>query len=112
IIVTPTMSILPPEINKRHIGTNQNDENHIRWTITKLTSPTNLIGNPSLTVPCGFSSDGMPIGIQLIGKEFDEAQLYQFGYALEQVLALSKAKTDIKVNYTLESSVYKESPNN
>ncbi|GGB43720.1 amidase [Lentibacillus populi] len=85
-LITPTMSILPPNINERHTGKDKSDEHHIRWTITKLTAPTNLSGFPSLTLPCGFSADRMPIGVQLIGKEFDEAKLYQIGYALEQAL--------------------------
>ena len=91
-LLTPTMAILPPKINERHIGFEKNDENHIRWTITKLTAPTNFIGLPSLSLPCGFSSDGMPIGVQLIGKEWDEARLYQIGYALESELKLNLAK--------------------
>ncbi|GGK06875.1 amidase [Lentibacillus kapialis] len=87
-ILTPTMSIMPPKINGRYLNGEMNDNNHIRWTITKLTSPTDLNGFPSLTMPCGFSTDGMPIGAQLIGKEFNEAKIYQLGYALEQALNL------------------------
>lgn len=87
-ILTPTMSLLPPKINERHIDDEQNEESHIRWTITRLTAPTNLTGLPSLTLPAGFSTDGMPIGVQLIGKAFAEATLYQLGHALEQALDL------------------------
>jgi len=98
-LVTPTMSILPPKINERYIGSengeNRNEDTHIRWSITKLTAPTNLAGLPSLTLPCGSSSAGMPIGIQLIGREFDEALLYQIGYALEQALGLDLSVVDI-----------------
>src|SRR5699024_12508149 len=81
-------SLLPPKINERHIDDEQNEESHIRWTITRLTAPTNLTGLPSLTLPAGFSTDGMPIGVQLIGKAFAEATLYQLGHALEQALDL------------------------
>ncbi|MCG5105023.1 amidase [Oceanobacillus alkalisoli] len=86
ILLTPTMSILPPEIGSRDTTSSNGDKSHIRSTITRLTSPTNLTGLPSLSIPCGFSKDGLPIGVQLIGKELDEATLYQFGYALEQEL--------------------------
>lgn len=48
-----------------------------------LTIPVNLAGLPGMTVPCGFS-DGMPLGLQFIGKPFDEATLYQAAYAYEQ----------------------------
>lgn len=96
VLITPTMSIMPPKVGGRYTSEGNNDENHIRWTITKLTSPTNLNGLPSLTVPCGFSETGLPIGVQLIGKEFDEATLYQFGYVIEQALALHTGKWEIK----------------
>lgn len=95
VLLTPTMSIFPPKIHERQEGIDKSDENHIRWKITKLTSPTNLSGFPSLTLPCGFSSEGMPIGVQLIGRELDEAKLYQIGYALEQKLALNLSKLKI-----------------
>lgn len=96
VLLTPTMSVLPPEINGRHVGNAKNEEQHIRWTITKLTSPTNLSGSPSLSLPCGYSSGGMPVGVQLIGKEYEEAKLYQIGYVLEQDLSLKVAKLNIE----------------
>ncbi|MDK6421885.1 amidase family protein, partial [Aerococcus urinae] len=49
-----------------------------------LTVPVNLAGLPSISVPCGFDSDNLPIGLQLIGNYFDEATLYKTAYAYEQ----------------------------
>ncbi len=46
----------------------------------------NLAGLPALVVPCGLDRDGMPIGVQLIGKPFSEKKLLQAGYAIEQAL--------------------------
>jgi aspartyl-tRNA(Asn)/glutamyl-tRNA(Gln) amidotransferase subunit A len=92
VLFTPTLPILPPKINERHVDIEKYAGQHIRWSIIKLTAPTNLNGFPSLSIPCGFSSEGMPIGGQLIGREFDEAVLYQFGYALEQKLSIDTAK--------------------
>lgn len=48
-----------------------------------LTIPVNLAGLPGLSLPAGFSQ-GLPIGMQLIGRPFDEGTLYQAGYAFEQ----------------------------
>jgi aspartyl-tRNA(Asn)/glutamyl-tRNA(Gln) amidotransferase subunit A len=46
----------------------------------------NLAGVPGLSMPCGLSSKGLPIGIQLIGKQFDEATLLRAAHNLEQAL--------------------------
>lgn len=49
-----------------------------------LTAPVNLAGLPSISVPGGFDSNGMPIGLQLIGNHFEEDTLYRAAYAFEQ----------------------------
>jgi aspartyl-tRNA(Asn)/glutamyl-tRNA(Gln) amidotransferase subunit A len=48
----------------------------------------NLAGVPGISLPCGLSSDGLPIGIQLIGRHFDEALLLKAAHNLEQALGL------------------------
>ena len=47
-------------------------------------SPASLGGLPSLSVPCGFSESGLPLGMQIIGRPFDEALLFRVGHAYEQ----------------------------
>ena len=49
-----------------------------------FTIPVNLAGLPGLSLPGGFTRDGLPIGLQLIGKPFDEATLLSAAYAYEQ----------------------------
>ncbi|MCI5775111.1 MAG: Asp-tRNA(Asn)/Glu-tRNA(Gln) amidotransferase subunit GatA [Aerococcus sp.] len=49
-----------------------------------LTAPVNLAGLPSISVPGGFDSNGLPIGLQLIGNHFEEDTLYRAAYAFEQ----------------------------
>jgi len=48
------------------------------------TIPVNLAGLPGMSVPCGFSSHGLPIGLQLVGKPLDEPTLLRIAYAFEQ----------------------------
>ncbi len=50
---------------------------------TGLTRPFNTLGIPALSVPCGFDSNGAPIGMQLVGRPFDEAMLYRLGHAYQ-----------------------------
>jgi amidase len=45
--------------------------------------PTNLTGHPALSIPCGLA-DGLPVGLMLIGRHYDEATLYRAAHAFEQ----------------------------
>lgn len=49
-----------------------------------FTAPVNLAGVPGLSIPVGFSSEGKPLGMQLIGPHLSESLLYQLGYAYQQ----------------------------
>ena len=51
----------------------------------RCTSPSNATGLPAMSVPCGFTAAGLPIGLQLIGRPFDEARLFQVAHAYEAV---------------------------
>lgn len=49
-----------------------------------LTIPCNIAGLPGISIPCGFSADGLPIGIQVLGKPFDEGSVIHVAHAYEQ----------------------------
>jgi aspartyl-tRNA(Asn)/glutamyl-tRNA(Gln) amidotransferase subunit A len=49
-----------------------------------MTIPVNLAGLPALSLPCGFDSQGLPIGMQLIGNVLEESTLFEVAYAYEQ----------------------------
>ena len=49
-----------------------------------LTTPVNLAGNCALSVPCGFTLNGLPIGLQIIGDSFDEETILKVGHTYEQ----------------------------
>jgi aspartyl-tRNA(Asn)/glutamyl-tRNA(Gln) amidotransferase subunit A len=51
-----------------------------------LTIPANMAGLPGLSIPCGLS-EGLPVGLQLIGPQFSENVLFRVGHALERALA-------------------------
>ena len=48
------------------------------------TIPVNLTGIPAISIPCGFSHEGLPIGLQIMGKHFDEGMLLRVAYTFEQ----------------------------
>jgi aspartyl-tRNA(Asn)/glutamyl-tRNA(Gln) amidotransferase subunit A len=57
----------------------------VRWWLIRCTRPINVTGHPALSVPCGFTAGGLPIGLQLVGRHFDEAMLLRIGHAFEAV---------------------------
>lgn len=61
-------------------------ESYIRWNprYSRNTRVGNILGLCSLTVPCGFTSAGLPIGLMISGKPCDEATILRLGYAYEQ----------------------------
>ena len=51
-----------------------------------FTVTANLAGVPAVSVPCGFTADGLPVGMQLVGREAGEEALFRLGAALEGAL--------------------------
>ena len=59
-----------------------------------LTIPVNLAGLPSISLPCGFSSSGLPIGVQLIGNVLDEATILQVAHQYEQAANIMASRPE------------------
>jgi aspartyl-tRNA(Asn)/glutamyl-tRNA(Gln) amidotransferase subunit A len=60
-----------------------------------FTISVNLAGVPGISIPCGFTSNNLPIGLQLIGKHFDEESILKVAYAYEQTTLWHKRKPDL-----------------
>ena len=52
--------------------------------LARFTRAFNLTGLPALSLPCGFNSTGLPIGLQIVGRPFDESTVLRLAYAYEQ----------------------------
>ena len=59
-----------------------------------LTIPVNLAGVPAISIPCGFA-DGLPVGLQIIGKAFDETTVLRVAHAYEQNTAFHKQRPQL-----------------
>ncbi|EIJ79798.1 aspartyl/glutamyl-tRNA amidotransferase subunit A [Bacillus methanolicus PB1] len=59
-----------------------------------LTIPVNLAGVPAISIPCGFTN-GLPLGLQIIGKHFDESTVYRVAHAFEQATDFHKQKPQL-----------------
>lgn len=82
LIITPTLAVTafphgnpPDRINGQLVNP--------FWGYLPHTYPINMIGNPAASIPCGFSSEGLPIGIQIIGKLGDESSVISASAAFE-----------------------------
>jgi aspartyl-tRNA(Asn)/glutamyl-tRNA(Gln) amidotransferase subunit A len=56
-----------------------------RRVLTRLTSPFNLNGHPALSAPCGFTTDGLPVGLQLVGRPLEDATVLRAAHAYQDV---------------------------
>jgi aspartyl-tRNA(Asn)/glutamyl-tRNA(Gln) amidotransferase subunit A len=76
-LVTPTTPIAAPTI-EGHDAVEQ------AARLTRFTAPFNLAGLPALSVPCGFTREGLPIGLQIISRAWGESKVLNIGHAFEQ----------------------------
>ena len=83
VILSPTSPVLPFKI-----GEKSNDPVEM-YLADIYTININLAGIPAVSVPCGFSESGLPIGIQIIGDHYEEEKILRAAYALEQELKLT-----------------------
>jgi aspartyl-tRNA(Asn)/glutamyl-tRNA(Gln) amidotransferase subunit A len=77
LLILPTTPITAPIIE----GTNAIEQAR---RLTRFTAPFNLTGLPALSLPCGYDSSGLPIGLQLVSGAWNEARLLQAGHAYER----------------------------
>lgn len=79
VLVTPTMNAPPVGLDA---GGSIESEMYAEWA--GYLYPFNLTGNPALSVPCGFTADGLPVGLQLVGAYHDEQRLIDVAQAIER----------------------------
>jgi aspartyl-tRNA(Asn)/glutamyl-tRNA(Gln) amidotransferase subunit A len=87
ILLTPTTPIAAPESGA--------DAVERARLLTRFTAPFNLTGLPAISLPCGFTAQGLPIGMQLVARPWDEARLLQAAYAYEQATVWQQRKPNI-----------------
>ena len=70
-------------------------ETSVTEAYVRHSAPANLSGLPALTVPCGFDATGLPIGLQIIGRPFDEPAVLGIGHAYESATDWSSRRLDL-----------------
>jgi aspartyl-tRNA(Asn)/glutamyl-tRNA(Gln) amidotransferase subunit A len=82
-VLAPVAPVAAPTIVESDVGNSPNAEAVIQ-RLTRFTRPINYLGLPSLSIPSGFNPKGLPIGMQLVGRSFDEATLLTIGAAFQR----------------------------
>jgi aspartyl-tRNA(Asn)/glutamyl-tRNA(Gln) amidotransferase subunit A len=82
-VIAPVSPIPAPTIAESDVGGGPGAEAVIQ-RLTRFTRPVNYLGLPSLAIPSGFTKSGLPVGMQLIGRSFDEATLLRIGAAFQR----------------------------
>ena len=82
VLVTPTVPVSAPRVGETRVRVG-GDTVDVNTVVAKLTRPFNVTGHPALTVPCGFTQEGLPTGLQIVGKRFDEATVLRAAHGYE-----------------------------
>jgi aspartyl-tRNA(Asn)/glutamyl-tRNA(Gln) amidotransferase subunit A len=85
VFICPTLPFVATPVGAMKVVIEDGQEEDMLSAIMQYTGVPSLTGFPSMSVPCGFSPDGLPIGMQIIGKPFDESTTFRVGHAYQQL---------------------------
>ena len=83
-LLTPTTPVVATRFGQQTADLPGGEKPLVRAYLD-LTLPFNLTGHPAVSVPCGFSADGLPVGLQLVGRPFAEATILRAAHHYQQV---------------------------
>jgi len=93
-ILAPTLPITAPLIGEKEVSIGGKKET-VRSALVRLNRPANLTGHPAMSLPCGLTRSGLPIGLQLIGPYWSEFQLLSIALAYEDATEWHKRRPPI-----------------
>ncbi|SDE54918.1 aspartyl-tRNA(Asn)/glutamyl-tRNA(Gln) amidotransferase subunit A [Priestia aryabhattai B8W22] len=99
VFICPTLPFTATELGETKVTIDKVQQD-VLSAIMQFTGIPSLAGLPGLNVPCGFDDNGLPIGMQIIGKPFDEGTLFRVGQAFQDVTEFHK-KSPFNKNLTV-----------
>ena len=81
-LIAPTTPNTAPRVGDTTVKLGGREED-VRLATTRLVRSLNLLGLPALSIPCGLSGDGLPVGLQIVGPAFEEALILRVGASME-----------------------------
>jgi amidase len=94
-LILPVSQVPPFDVKQRTIEeiNGEKMETYIDWM--KSCYYISTIGLPAISVPCGFTKDGLPVGVQIVGRHQDDLGVLQLAYAFEQATGFGKQKPPV-----------------
>lgn len=89
VIATPTTPVTAPEISKCALLDSESNVGQV-FEIMRFVNPANLTGLPAISIPAGYDRRDLPVGLQLIGRPWDESTLLRLAYAAESAVPRKK----------------------
>ncbi len=97
LLATPMCGIPAPRIGQQEVEV-EGERVPVMTPLTRYTRVFNLTGLPAITVPCGFSAEGLPIGLQLVGRAWDEATVLRAAYAYERATDWAQRRPPLQID--------------
>ncbi len=95
VLITPALPILAPRLDQ-HSVTISGKRESVRSALTRLMRPYNLVGIPTIVIPCGFSNSGLPMALQIAGRPFEESTILAVARAYEKRTPWHERRPSIK----------------
>ena len=93
-LIAPTCPVGAPKLGERTMRVGDVEEPTLAL-LSRLTRPFNVSGVPTVSLPCGFTSYGVPIGLQIAGRPFEDAAVLRIAHAYEQATEWHKRRPPI-----------------
>jgi Asp-tRNA(Asn)/Glu-tRNA(Gln) amidotransferase A subunit family amidase len=98
-LVGPTLPIASIPLSELSVDLSADSQNGASFAgIAHHLNPANVTGQPSITLPCGFTNEGLPIGLQVIGRPLDEVGLFRIAHAYEQATSWNARRPDFDIS--------------
>lgn len=88
LLLTPTVIVPPFDVDQRYVEAVGDHRFETYWDWLGVTYAVTLSGCPALSLPCGFTAGGLPVGLQMVGRPYGDGELLGFAGLLEQALGL------------------------
>jgi amidase len=94
-LLLPVSQVPPFDVQQRYVTAIDGErmETYIDWM--KSCYYISVLGLPSISLPCGFTNDGLPVGLQIVGRHLDDFGVLQLAYAFEQVTRFGEQRPPI-----------------